>query len=260
MNIFGFQNKIQWSNPFNFSFSPFNFFQPSFCSFQNPFLGLTAFSKNSQSSTKLNDISYTATNKKSSSSKVTNSKTSTIEESTSSSKTSSNKKVSTVSTPVKKTDLRSSFVTDAKKYLGYNEADGSSRKISKSGEWCADFIKYVINETYKEKGLTPPTSDLTIESGYPHLRVENIKQWGIKHNTYLSVVGKSNKDNVIANNVKAGDIMILRENKASHTGFVTKVYSDGSFDTIEGNRDDKVTTFHYNANESQLSGFVQVKS
>lgn len=158
-----------------------------------------------------------------------------------------------------KQDLRNDFIQTSRKYLGFNEADGSSKMISKSGEWCADFIKYVINESYRDKGLTPPTSDLRIEPGMPHLRVENIKQWGIKHDTYLPIAGKSNKAQTIASKVKPGDVFILREN-ASHTGFVSKVYKDGSFDSIEGNRDDKVTTHHYQANDPMLSGFVQVRS
>lgn len=157
-------------------------------------------------------------------------------------------------------DLRKDFVNTAYKYMGFNEADGSSQMISKSGEWCADFIKYVINESYRNKGLTPPTSDLRIEPDMPHLRVENIKQWGIRHGTYLSVANKSNKVQTITENVKKGDIIILRENGASHTGFVTKVYADGSFDSIEGNRDDRVKTHHYQANDPKLSGFVQVRA
>lgn len=158
------------------------------------------------------------------------------------------------------TDLRNSFINTSMKYMGYNEADGSSKKISQSKEWCADFVKYVINETYRNKGLTPPTADLKIEPGMPHLRVENIKQWGIKNGTYLSLENKQNKADTIKYNVKPGDIFIQRRNKASHTGFVTKVYTDGSFDTIEGNRDDKVSQYHYDANDSKLSGFVQVRS
>ncbi|MCM1338620.1 MAG: CHAP domain-containing protein [Muribaculaceae bacterium] len=159
-----------------------------------------------------------------------------------------------------KTDLRADFLTTSRRYYGYNEADGSSRVISKSPEWCADFIKFVINKTYREKGLTPPTYDLQIEPGMPHLRVENIKQWGINNGTYLPVAGKGNKADIIRNKVKPGDVIILRENGASHTGFVTKVYADGSFDSIEGNRNDRVATAHYSAYNPSLSGFVQVRS
>lgn len=156
-----------------------------------------------------------------------------------------------------KNDFRKDFISTARKYMGYNEADGSSRKISKSGEWCADFIKYVLDETYASKGLRTP-SGLHKEWDMPHLRVENIKNWGIQKNMYLDVAHQSNKAKTITDNVKAGDILILRENKASHTGFVTKIYPDGSFDTIEGNRDDKVSTGHYSANHRDISGFVQV--
>jgi len=156
-----------------------------------------------------------------------------------------------------KRDFRQDFVKTAKKYMGYNEADGSSRRISRSGEWCADFIKYVLDETYASKGLKTP-SGLHKEWDMPHLRVENIKNWGIKKGMYLDIAHQSNRAKTITDNVKVGDILILRENRASHTGFVTKIYPDGSFDTIEGNRNDKVSTGHYSANHRDISGFVQV--
>lgn len=144
------------------------------------------------------------------------------------------------------------FVKNAQKYLGYNEADGSSKKFSNSGEWCADFVSYVVKETYKSQGKTPPKD-------FGNHRVEILKQWGIKNDKYLQVANKSNRAKLIAEKVKPGDIMILRENNASHTGFVTKVYPNGVFETIEGNRYDKVTRFKYSPNYSDISGFVQLR-
>lgn len=143
------------------------------------------------------------------------------------------------------------FATNAKKYLGFNESDGSFRKFSDSPEWCADFVTYIVNESYKEKGLKAPT-------GFGSHSVENLKQWGIDNNKYLSLTDKNNKAEIISNSVKIGDILILRENNASHTGIVSKINSDGSFEAIEGNRGDKVAIGRYTPNDSQISGFVQL--
>ena len=52
--------------------------------------------------------------------------------------------------------------------------------------------------------------------------------------------------------------MIQQSNGASHTGIVTKVYSDGSFDTIEGNTSDQCLARHYSASDAKLSGFVKI--
>ena len=68
---------------------------------------------------------------------------------------------------------------------------------------------------------------------------------------------KSNKGDVIAENIKPGDVVIFK-NGISHTGIVESVNSDGSFTTIEGNTSDKVATRHYAANDSRVSGFVQL--
>lgn len=159
---------------------------------------------------------------------------------------------------VTKSEFRNALLINAKKYLGYNEADGSSKKISPSGEWCADFIAFIIEETSRQKGIRPPKSLVELPYGEPNRRVEDIKQWGIRHGKFIETVNKSNKAEYISKNIKPGDILILRENGASHTGFVTKVYKNGYFDTIEGNREDKVTRFRYSPYYSDISGFVRV--
>lgn len=149
--------------------------------------------------------------------------------------------------------IGTSLAKAAKQYLGYNEADGSSKKFSDSGEWCADFVSYVVNETYKNKGLTPP-------SGFGNHRVEELKQWGIKNNKFYSLVDKDDKAKEIKNNINIGDILILRENGASHTGFISKINPDGSFETIEGNREDQVAIGRYSANNPDISGFIKLAS
>lgn len=149
--------------------------------------------------------------------------------------------------------IGTTLAKNAKQYLGYNESDGSYRKFSDSGEWCADFVSYVVKETYQNKGLTPPP-------GFGNHRVEQLKQWGIKNNKYYSLVDKENKANEIKNNINIGDILILRENGASHTGFISQINPDGSFEAIEGNRNDQVAIGKYNPDNPEISGFIKLAS
>ena len=149
--------------------------------------------------------------------------------------------------------MGTTLAKNAKQYLGYNETDGSYRKFSDSGEWCADFVSYVVKETYQNKGLTPP-------AGFGNHRVEELKQWGIKNNKYFSLVDKDNKANEIKNNINIGDILILRENGASHTGFISRINPDGSFEAIEGNRSDQVAIGRYKPDNPEISGFIKLAS
>ena len=177
-----------------------------------------------------------------------------------SSKINSSQKVNSQPHKVKREPtIREGMVKNALKYRGLNEADGSWRQISNSKEWCADFIYHVIDETYKEQGKPVPKGvEKELPPGKPSHRVEELKQWGIDNGKFFQTANKKNKGKLIAENVKPGDILILREDGASHTGFVTKVYSDGVFETIEGNRNDKVCRVRYSPNYHEISGFVQL--
>lgn len=177
-----------------------------------------------------------------------------------SSKINSSQKVNSQPHKVKREPtIREGMVKNALKYRGLNEADGSWRQISNSKEWCADFIYHVIDETYKQQGKSVPKGlEKELPPGKPHHRVEELKQWGIDNGKFFQTANKKNKGKLIAENVKPGDILILREDGASHTGFVTKVYSDGVFETIEGNRNDKVCRVRYSPNYHEISGFVQL--
>lgn len=160
-------------------------------------------------------------------------------------------------------DLRSDFVKVAYKYNGVSESDGSHKKFCinigcnqfNEGEWCTDFVTYVVKESYKNNGKRVP-------AGFGDHDVETLKNWAIRYNYFTRTSNKSNSPSYIAQNIKPGDIMILNENNASHTGFVTKVDSDGTFHTIEGNRGDKVTTATYRPESAEyrlyLSGFIQL--
>lgn len=152
-------------------------------------------------------------------------------------------------------EFNNALVSNFEKYLNCKEGDDTYKKFSSSPEWCSDFISYGVKETYKEK-------DLPIPEGFGSHRVEEVKQWSIKNNNFLSTVGKENKAEYIAKNVKPGNLMILRENGASHIGIVTKVNKNGSFETIEGNVPyngvDSVVRQEYDANYADLSGFVRL--
>lgn len=132
-----------------------------------------------------------------------------------------------------------------------NDAQGNA-EFSPGGvsqAWCADFVTSITKRAYEAKGMQVP-------SGFGSSAVAGLRSWGQSNNVYLDTASNSNKANVIAQNVKPGDIMIQKRNGASHTGIVTKVYSDGSFDTVEGNSSDAVKARHYTADSSILSGFV----
>ena len=53
--------------------------------------------------------------------------------------------------------------------------------------------------------------------------------------------------------------MIEKKTGKSHTGIVKKVNADGSFETVEGNCSNSVTTRTYAANSPTLSGFISLE-
>ena len=159
--------------------------------------------------------------------------------------------------------LGKEFVNVARKYSNCSEYDGSHRKFCINStcaiddpfneEWCTDFVTYIVKEAYRNKGLNPP-------AGFGNHDVNTIKKWAINNNKFIRTSNISQKGKYIAENIKVGDIMILNENNSSHTGFVTKVDSDGVIHTIEGNRDDRVKEYSYSPNYPYLSGFIRLAS
>lgn len=153
--------------------------------------------------------------------------------------------------------LAKSFVSNAIKYVGYNEADNSYKKFTNSTEWCADFVTYVVKESYKKQGLKPP-------SWFGSWRCEELKQQAIDHNKFLKTAGMKNKELIVRRYVKPGDIVILRENGASHTGIVKEINrKNGEFITIEGNIPnekgvDSVLYNSYEPHDPEISGFIQL--
>ncbi len=168
-----------------------------------------------------------------------------------------------VSVP-KPVDLGTEFVSVARKYSNCTEFDGSHLKFCnnptckiedpENEEWCTDFVTYVAKEVYRNKGLNPP-------AGFGDHDVRTMKSWAIQTNRFIRTSNKSQKGKFIAENIKPGDIMIINENNASHTGFVTKIdKNSGVIHTIEGNRDDRVKEHSYSPNYPDLSGFIRLTS
>jgi hypothetical protein len=153
------------------------------------------------------------------------------------------------------TGLGSAIVDVAKRYLGYNESDGSYHLFTNGGDyaWCAAFVTYVVKQAYQEMGKTIP-------SDFGSASVSTLMNWGINNNLFLQTAGlsSSQKASTIASNVKAGDIVIFKSDGMSHTGIVQSVNSDGSFTTVEGNTSDQVKVRSYKATASTVTGFISM--
>ena len=151
------------------------------------------------------------------------------------------------------TGFGNTIVSIAQSFVGkLNETDGSYLQVTggRAEPWCADFVTYVVTKACEQTGKSL--------NGFGSPAVRTLAAWGQSNNCYIDVVGSSNRAQTIVNNVQPGDVMIQQSNGASHTGIVTKVYADGSFDTIEGNTSDQCLPRHYSANDAKLSGFVKI--
>lgn len=132
----------------------------------------------------------------------------------------------------------SKMVATARKYKGYNEADGSCKLFggSRTVAWCAKFVSYVAREC----GV----------SNFKFSTVQDIWDWGVLNNKF-------------SKNPKVGDAIILkgwdpkRKKYASHTGIVTRV-ENGRVYTIEGNTTDRVDERSYSLNDSKITGYVTI--
>jgi len=139
-------------------------------------------------------------------------------------------------------------------FVGVINSDKEGNAVFSNGveqHWCADFVTSVVTTAFEATGTELP-------SGFGSSSVSTLRDWGKSNGRFVQVAGKSNKAEIIANNIKPGDILIQKENGASHTGIVTKVYPDGSYDTVEGNSSDAVKNRHYPANHDELTGFIKM--
>lgn len=186
-----------------------------------------------------------------------------------------NKTIQTATNPSQSTSYNhkksldtSELVTTAQKYLGVGESNNGHLKFMinhecrrmdpYNEEWCTDFVTYVTKETYTKQRLRPPF-------WFGSHDVATLKRQAISHNKFIDTTTKADKGKFISQKIKPGDIVILNQNGASHTGFVTKVHDNGNFETIEGNVGDPggkgigvVTKNKYYAGEERLSGFIRL--
>ncbi len=155
----------------------------------------------------------------------------------------------------KLTGVGSAIVDVAKRYMGYNEADGSYHLFTNGRDyaWCAAFVSYAVKQAYKEMGKSIP-------KGFGSSSVSTLMDWGIKNNLFLKTAGMSDsqKAAAIAGNVKPGDLVIFKSNGASHVGIIKSVNADGSFTTIEGNSSNRVKSNSFKASKNTVTGFVRM--
>lgn len=145
--------------------------------------------------------------------------------------------------------LQTDLAQNALSYVGRVNSDREGNRLFSGGRnqaWCADFVTSVTRDTFGSQ----------LPSSFGSSSVSGLQSWGRSHDCYLDVTSASDRADYIAQNVKVGDIMIEKRGGKSHTGIVTKVNPDGSFETVEGNCSNKVKTQRYSANSSTLSGFV----
>ena len=146
--------------------------------------------------------------------------------------------------------LQTQFANKALSYVGEVNSDREGNRLfsnSIARAWCADFVTYVAKETFGN----------SLPRDFGSSAVSGLRDWAIDNDCYNQIPTK-NKAEFIKNNVQVGDIMIEKNNDKSHTGIVTKVYDDGSFETVEGNCNNSVKKMKYNANSPTLSGFISL--
>lgn len=139
-------------------------------------------------------------------------------------------------------------------FVGVINSDAEGNAAFSNGvsqHWCADFVTSIVKMACESTGKGVP-------NGFGSSSVSGLMEWSKSNGTFLQTAGKADKAQIIAKEIKPGDILIQKENGASHTGIVTKVYPDGSYDTVEGNSSDAVKNRHYSANDNKLTGFIKM--
>ena len=150
-------------------------------------------------------------------------------------------------------NLGEGIISTAKKYLGYNEKNGSYKLFTggKNHAWCADFSTYVVKEAFRGAGKSLP-------SGFGSSSVSGLMSWAKQKGCFLQTAGMVNKSGIIKNKVKTGDLVIFKNGGRSHVGIVESIGADGRINTIEGNTSNKVARRSYSANDRTITGFAQI--
>lgn len=130
--------------------------------------------------------------------------------------------------------------------LGINEADGSYKKYGQPSHWCGAFVDWCFNQS---------TGGKTPWAGENFHYVPNITNWAKNNGVY-----KSYNASTLMQDAKAGDMIIFRSSggsESSHVGIISKVYPDGSIETVEGNTSDQCKKRYYQAGDPRIQGFLQ---
>lgn len=157
-------------------------------------------------------------------------------------------------------NTHNAIISTASKYIGYNENDDSYKKFTngRTEAWCADFVSTVVKETYKNEGKQLP-------AGFGSASVQGLQSWAKENKSYLDTSGlnTSQKQAFIKKSVNVGDVIVWKQNGASHVAFVGEIGKDGTITTVEGNWGDKVTsrpvklTGKYGV--ENISGFISLR-
>ena len=141
-------------------------------------------------------------------------------------------------------DISEDIIEFAKKYLGYNEADGSADEFMKAHgmtsatPWCAGFVDYILENC----GDYDKVADW----------YKNVGNKLYCPDVYASA--QSANAVVDASQAQAGDLVLFDwegDGTKDHIGIVTDV-SGGVIRTIEGNTSDQVAQREYNASDGRL--------
>ena len=149
------------------------------------------------------------------------------------------------------------LVDFAKKFMGFNEANGSYKKFTggRTEAWCADFVTYVVKNF-------AASQDKKLAGGFGSASVSGLMSWAQNHGCFKNTSNMSNSQKLdyLQNKLKPGDVIIWKSNGASHTGIVKSINADGTFTTVEGNSSDQVKSNKKSIYDSRLTGFIPYSS
>ena len=148
---------------------------------------------------------------------------------------------------IKNIEMVVRFINIALGEVGYEEMDangntGTSGNYTKygawyginPGAWCAMYVSWCANQAGVPTSIIPKYASVQI--GMDWYKNKNLFQY---------------KENYTP---KAGDIMFMKSNGASHTGIV--LYCDGkTLYTVEGNTSDKCALRKYDVNNAKITGY-----
>ena len=122
---------------------------------------------------------------------------------------------------------------EVNKYRG-GRADGQA--------WCASFVSWCYGQG--QNGDNSKTFGYDSSTQSIRRKAERAGHYSTKESGYVPQVG---------------DLAMWKYSESTgHVGIITKVYPDGSFDTIEGNCDNKVQRVHRSKSSDGFHGFVRM--